>query len=158
MEKNIWYLIKKRHKKNVNVLKTPIEVSRFVDNIDKLKLDEAYYSSSYKIGSMYGIPREVQEADLKGGATFENTKEIKAGWVEQSLKSKSDDLMEGLKKKFNYNGKLVMSYWHLSFMQIFKTRKQEAIKLALDNLKLAQELGIDEKTIKDKLEILMNDE
>ena len=133
-----------RSGKPVHAIKSMVDLKRFVENIDKLKLDEAYFSDYFKIASMYGIPKDVAEAYAQG-STYENQEKSKAAWIEQSLAPKGEDLMDGLQKIFGYqesNIDLVISWNHLSFMQVFE-RDRAAVKATqLANLNMAKEMGI----------------
>ena len=60
-----------RSNKAVHAIKKPIDIKRFVDDIARLKLDECFYNDFFMVGSMYGIPRDVLEANLKS-STYEN--------------------------------------------------------------------------------------
>lgn len=129
---------------SVHVLKTPIEIKRFVENISKLELDKSYFASVYKIGKIYNIPKDVIEAYLEKGSTFENQKESKAGWVEQSLMPAAQDLAEGIQKHFGYeqkNTEITIDYKDLSFMQVFEKQRQERVAREITNINTAKEMG-----------------
>lgn len=133
-----------RKQKPVHAIKSMVDLKRFVDDMAKLALDEAYFSDYYKIANMYGIPRDVAEASLQG-STFENQEKSKASWIEQSLAPKGEDLMDGLQKIFGYNEKnidLHISWNHLSFMQVFERDRASVKASKLSNLRMAQEMGI----------------
>lgn len=146
---------------SVHVIKTPIDIKRFVENLNKLVLDEAYFSDYYKIGAMYGIPRDVLEASLNG-STYENQKWSKGSWIEQSISPACDDFTNGIERLFGYdngNVRLKISFDHLSFMQVFKTQEQEAISKQLNNLNIAHNMGaIEEEDLKQRVKILIGDE
>lgn len=133
-----------RGSKPVHAIKSMVDLKRFVENIDNLKLDDAYFSDYFKIASMYGIPKDVAEAYIQG-STYENQEKSKAAWIEQGLAPKGEDLMDGLQKVFGYDERnidLVISWNHLSFMQVFE-RDRSAVKASqLNNLNMAKEMGI----------------
>lgn len=133
-----------KSKKNIHAIKKPIEIKRFVDDIARLKLDECFYNDYFMIGSMYGIPRDVLEANLKG-STYENQEKSINRHVEYSLKPKGQLLTDTFEDLFGYTD-LVMSWSHLSFNQVFEKEKQEVIKMKLDNQILAKtnNINIDE--------------
>lgn len=124
-----------RSNKSVHAIKKPIDIKRFVDDIARLKLDECYYNDFFMIGSMYGIPRDILEANLKS-STYENQEKATNRHVEYVLKPKGQLLTDSLEEKFNYN-ELFMTWEHLAFNQVFEKERQEVIKLKLDNKILA---------------------
>jgi len=129
-----------RGNKNVHAIKKPIDIKRFVDDIARLKLDECFYNDYFMIGSMYGIPRDVLEANLKG-STYENQEKAVNRHVEYVLKPKGQMLTDSLEDLFNYP-ELIMSWEHLSFNQVFEKERQEVIKLKLENQILANDNNI----------------
>ena len=129
-----------RGNKNVHAIKKPIDIKRFVDDIARLKLDECFYNDYFMIGSMYGIPRDVLEANLKG-STYENQEKAVNRHVEYVLKPKGQMLTDSLEDLFNYP-ELTMSWDHLSFNQVFEKERQEVIKLKLENQILANDNNI----------------
>lgn len=141
-KKNIEGIV--RGNKNVHAIKKPIDIKRFVDDIARLKLDECFYNDYFMIGSMYGIPRDVLEANLKG-STYENQEKAVNRHVEYVLKPKGQMLTDSFEDLFNYSD-LVMSWEHLSFNQVFERERQEVIKLKLENKILANDnnINIDE--------------
>jgi hypothetical protein len=124
-----------RSSKSVHAIKKPIEIKRFVDDIARLKLDECFYNDYFMIGSMYGIPKDILESNLKG-STYENQEKATNRHVEYVLKPKGQLLTDTFEDKFNYT-ELFMSWEHLAFNQVFEKERQEVIKLKLDNKILA---------------------
>jgi hypothetical protein len=124
-----------RSSKSVHAIKKPIEIKRFVDDIARLKLDECFYNDYFMIGSMYGIPKDILESNLKG-STYENQEKATNRHVEYVLKPKGQLLTDTFEEKFNYS-ELFMSWEHLAFNQVFEKERQEVIKLKLDNKILA---------------------
>lgn len=151
-----------RGNKPVHAVKTMIDIKRFVDNLNKLNLDTAYYSDVYKIGNMFSIPKYVLEAGIDEGATYENQKWSKPSWIEQSIKPSTDDLIRGIEMMFGLEDDGVfrtITFDHLSFMKIFETQKQDAIALELTNLSTAKEMGaINESDLKKRVLNLIGDE
>jgi len=129
-----------RSSKSVHAIKKPIEIKRFVDDIARLKLDECFYNDYFMIGSMYGIPKDILESNLKG-STYENQEKATNRHVEYVLKPKGQLLTDTFEEKFNYS-ELSMSWEHLAFNQVFEKERQEVIKLKLDNKILADQNNI----------------
>lgn len=114
-------------KKKVFAVKTPIDVKRFIERSDVLEsLDKSYLADYYKIGKMFGIPRDVLEA--YESSTYENQEKARGSHVSYTLSPKGADLGDSIAKRINYNTqkkKIVLDWSHLPFMQVFK--KDEAI-------------------------------
>jgi len=134
-----------RSNKKVHAVKTPTDLKRFVDDIARLKLDESFYNDYFMIGTMYGIPRDVLEANLRG-STYENQEKATSRHVEYSLKPSGQMLTDEFESLFSLED-LRMEWSHLMFNQVFEKEKQEVIKLKLENEQLAKELGIKIETL-----------
>jgi hypothetical protein len=134
-----------RSNKKVHAVKTPIDVKRFVDDIARLKLDESFYNDYFMIGTMYGIPRDVLEANLRG-STYENQEKATARHVEYSLKPSGQALTDEFEYLFQLED-LRFEWSHLMFNQVFEKEKQEVIALKLDNEIKARELKIKIETL-----------
>lgn len=138
--------IEKSFNKNkpVHATKSNVTLQRFVDDIAALKLDEGYFSDYFIIGGMYGIPRDVLEANLTG-STYENQEKARASYVDYCLRPKGEDLMNGLEKIFGYDERnidLHISWNHLGFMQVVE-RDRASLKMSqLTNLNMAKDMGV----------------
>jgi hypothetical protein len=130
-----------RGKKSVHAIKKPIDIKRFVDDLNRLKLDEAFYNDYFMIGTMRGVPRDVLEANLRG-STYENQEKATARHVEYSLKPAGQNLTDEFEIIFQYE-ELRPEWSHLMFNQVFEKERQEVLQLKLQNEQLARELGID---------------
>jgi hypothetical protein len=112
--------------KKVHAVKTPIDIKRFIERSEVLKnLDDSYLADYYKIGKMYGIPRDVLEA--YESSTYENQEKARGSHVSYTLSPKGSDLGDNISKRLEYNTankKIVLDWSHLPFMQVFK--KEEA--------------------------------
>lgn len=125
--------------KTVTAVKSQVTIARYVDNIAQLELDDSFFASYYIIGKIFGFRREVLEANLDRGATFDNQDISLASHTEYTLQPKGDDLMDGLKNYFDTQEELEISWKHLLLMQgvvskeadVNKTRSQ-TIKNLLD--------------------------
>lgn len=114
-------------KKKVFAVKTPIDIKRFIERADVLEsLDKSYLADYYKIGKMFGIPRDVLEA--YESSTYENQEKARGSHVSYTLAPKGADLGDSVSKRIGYNiqrKKIVFDWSHLPFMQVFK--KDEAL-------------------------------
>ena len=131
-----------RSGKKVHAVKSQISISRFVDNIAQLELDDSYFADYYVIGKMYGIPREVLEANLERGSTFDNQEISRASYVEYVLTPKGEDLVEGLKNYFSLSEDLEITWNHLLFMQSVKKNEAEVNNTRADTIKTLVEAGV----------------
>ena len=126
--------------KRVHAIKSRVDINRFTDNFANLKLDDSYIHDLYVIGSMYGTPREVIDANVKG-STYENQEKSTGKHVEYSLKPAGTALTDVFEERFNYQD-LRMEWNHLSFNQVFEKDKAERQGIQLDNLKKAIDMGV----------------
>ena len=113
--------------KKVHAVKTPVDIKRFVDNAQVLEaLDKSYLADYYKIGKLYGIPRDVLEA--YDGSTYENQEKARGSHVSYTLSPKGSDLGDSIASKLGYNDlnkKITFDWSHLPFMQVFKKAEAE---------------------------------
>lgn len=135
--------------RQVHATKSRVDLKHFVDNLAQLKLDDAYLNDLHIIGNMYGIPKDVLEA-LAKGATYENQEKSLGRHVDYNLKPMGQKLTDNLEMIFGVDD-LRINYNHLPFNQVFEKERAETNKLKIENLTAAQALGLDEKTIKQKL-------
>lgn len=127
--------------KRVHAVKSKVDINRFTDNLANLKLDDSYIHDLYVIGSMYGTPREVIDANVKG-STYENQEKATGKHVEYSLKPAATALTDVLEERFDFQD-LRMEWSHLSFNQVFEKDKADRQGIQLDNLKKAIDLGVE---------------
>lgn len=127
--------------KRVHAVKSKVDINRFTDNLANLKLDDSYIHDLYVIGSMYGTPREVIDANIKG-STYENQEKATGKHIEYSLKPAATALTDVLEERFDYQD-LRMEWSHLSFNQVFEKDKADRQGIQLDNLQKAINLGVE---------------
>jgi len=137
--------------KSVHAVKTASEIKRFVENIGALKLDEAYRTAYFLIGSMYNIPRDVLEAYLQS-STFENQEKSVAKHVAYTLQPKGDDFFGELSTRFGFTDKKICITWdHLPFMQVFEKEKAAVNNQNMQTMTGLLKLGVDIKEINELL-------
>lgn len=102
--------------KNVMAVKSMIDVKRFVEKSAIIgELDKSYWDDYFKVGSLFGIPRDVLEASLNG-STYENQEIARGAHVDYTLQPAGDQLMNALTKRFGYTTKSIVISWdHLPF-------------------------------------------
>lgn len=130
--------------RQVHGMKSAIQINRFVDDLAKLKLDDAFIADYFIIGTMFGIPRDVLEASLRG-ATFENQEKSTGKHITYSIQPKADDLMEWLSDFLSMD--LRMEYKHLPFMQYVEKDKADTIKTKAEAFKIFVENGLEPKDV-----------
>lgn len=129
--------------KSITATKSMVDIKRYVENIDKLKLDDAYKESFMRIGSMYNIPKEILDA-VAEGSTYENQEKATGRHVEYVFKPKATDLISGIENRFGYsNGSTRIRYTfdHLLFMRIFEREAETGKSTKLNNLMMGMEQG-----------------
>lgn len=130
---------KVRSNKQVHAIKSMIDINRFVEDIGKLKLDESFYNDYFMFGTMFNIPRDILEANLRG-ATYENQEKSMARFVEYCLSPKGQMLTDWLESQFSFQD-IRMSWGSLMFNQVFEKERAERKGLQLDNIAKAKDIG-----------------
>jgi hypothetical protein len=129
--------------KSVHAFKSKVDINRFVSDIANLKLDEQYLNQYFIIGSMYGIPRDVLEANISGSSTYENQEKATGKHISYALQPKGDDLFEWFS---NFTGvEMKITWQHLPFMQVFERDRAEVNKLKAETLKILIDSGVEPK-------------
>lgn len=146
---------KVRSGKKVHAVKSMIDIKRFVEDIGKLKLDESFYNDYFMFGTMYNIPREILDANLRG-ATYENQEKAMARLVEYCLSPKGQMLTDWFESQFDLQD-IRMSWGHLMFNQVFEKERAERVGLQLENIQKAKDLGgINEKEAIEMTKAILN--
>ena len=123
--------------KAIQAVQAPVNIQRYVDDLAKLKLDESFISDLYSIGRIYNIPKDIIEASLNNGSTYENQEKSTGRHVDYTLKPKGDDFVEGIKNYFGYDDNLEMSWDHLPFQYY---RQLEKAKMKTENANAFEKL------------------
>lgn len=126
--------------KSVHAFKSKVNIDRFVSDIDKLKLDDQYLNQYFIICSMFGIPRDVAEANIKGSSTYENQEKSTGKHVSYALQPAGDDLYEWISTFVNQ--KLTISWNYLPFMQVFELDKATTNKTKAETYKTLIDAGM----------------
>lgn len=131
---------KVRSNKNIHAVKSMIDIKRFVEDIAKLKIDESFYNDYFMFGTMFNIPRDILEANLRG-STYENQEKSMARLVEYCEAPKGQMLTDWFENQYDYQD-IRMSWAHLMFNQVFEKERAEQIGIKLDNIIKAKESGL----------------
>lgn len=128
-----------RSSKKVHAIKSMIDIKRFVEDIGKLKIDESFYNDYFMFGTMFNIPRDILEANLRG-STYENQEKSMARLIEYCEAPKGQMLTDWFESQYDLQD-IRMSWSHLMFNQVFEKERAEKVKIQIENIKLAQEMG-----------------
>ena len=112
-----------RGHKRIHAVKSMIDIKRFVEDMRSLELGKAYTEAYFIIGSMFGIPKDVLEAYLTNGATFENQEKAVGRHIAYTLQPKADDLFDAIARRMGLKetDRTIEASWdHLPFMQVFE--------------------------------------
>lgn len=133
----------------VHVTSANLELKKFVDNKDLINFDEVYLNDLKIIGNFFSVPNDILEA-LNTGSTYENQEKSMARFVNYVLQPIIQKLTDVIEQEHNFED--VRGEWtHLSFMNVFEKEKSDKKQIDLTNLKIAKELGLDDKIIKNEL-------
>lgn len=129
--------------KNVHAVKSMIDIKRFVESGAIIgELDAAYWDDYFKVGSLFGIPRDVLEASLKG-ATYENQEVARGAHVDYTLQPSANLLCNALAKRFGYSTKSIVISWdHLPFTKAMAKQKAETDKITSEALLNFMKAGV----------------
>jgi len=114
--------------KPVTAIKSMIDIKRFVEDMNKLKLDDAYMQDAFKIGRIYGIPKDVIEANVSEGSTYENQEKARGNHVDYVMSPKGEDFVDEIMLRFNFKGEATMDWSHLPFNYFSRMQKEESEK------------------------------
>ena len=131
---------KVRSNKNIHAVKSMIDIKRFVEDIGKLKLDESFYNDYFMFGTMFNIPRDILEANLRG-STYENQEKSMARLIEYCEAPKGQMLTDWFESQYDLQD-IRMSWAHLMFNQIFEKERAEQTGVKLDNIIKAKDSGL----------------
>jgi len=146
---------KVRGPKQVHAIKSMIDIKRFVENIGNLKIDESFYNDYFMFGTMFNIPRDILEANLRG-STYENQEKAMARLVEYCMSPKGQMLTDWFESQYGLQD-IRMSWGHLMFNQVFEKERAERVGLQLDNIQKAKDLGgINESEANEMVKSILN--
>jgi hypothetical protein len=128
--------------KPVHSSKGTIEINQIVSNLKQLGLDEAYNNDFAKLSRLFNIPSELIDLIIKGGIFNEGTEKALGLFVYYTIVPMLNKLTDLMEVVFDLED-LRPSFSHCPFNAVFEKEKQEDIKLKLENLKLAFDMGAD---------------
>lgn len=136
--------------KKFHVSKEKVDVKQLVDNLANLKLDESFFNKVHIIGRMFGVPKDVIEFSLKGGATFENQEKSMGRFVEYTLKPLAYKFTDVIESVYNLED-LRKDFGHLMFNKVFEQENENVRKTKIENLEKSLQLGLDANFVNQKI-------
>jgi len=135
--------------KPIHAVKDNLDAKQLVQDLKKLALDDSFNADFAKLTRMFNIPSDLIDLILKGGVFNEGKEKSLGLYVYYTLVPMLQKLTDILEVIFDEED-LRPSFSHCPFNKVFEKEKQEDIKLQLENLQIAKELGMDiSKQLKD---------
>jgi hypothetical protein len=128
--------------KPIHSVKDNLNINQLVSNLKNLGLDDAFNADFAKLTRMFNIPADLIDLITKS-SVFNEGKEKSLGlYVYYTLVPMLQKLTDVLEIIYDQED-LRPSFSHCPFNKVFEKEKQEDIKLQLENLQVAKELGMD---------------
>lgn len=128
--------------KPIHSVKDNLNVNQLVSNLKQLGLDDSFNADFSKLTRMFNIPSDLIDLILKGGVFNEGKEKSLGLYVYYTLVPMLQKLTDVLEIVYDQED-LRPSFSHCPFNKVFEKEKQEDIKLQLENLEKAQQLGLD---------------
>lgn len=134
--------------------KSDLELKRMVDNFKSLGIDEAISNDLVLLAVYFNVPIELV-ADRGQGLSSQGEAKQKAfvQLITMAIQPKLQKLTDVLEFDLGKNEEVRADFNHLPFMGVLRKENAEQLKLNLESLKIAQELGVD---INQKLNEVLN--
>lgn len=128
--------------KPIHSVKDNLNINQLVSNLKNLGLDEAFNNDFAKLARLFNIPSDLIDLVMKGGVFNEGKEKSLGLFIYYSITPMLQKFTDLLEVIFELED-LRPSFSHCPFNAVFEKEKQDQIKLKLENLKLANELGVD---------------
>lgn len=128
--------------KPIHSVKDNLNINQLVSNLKALGLDEAFNNDFAKLARLFNIPSDLIDLVMKGGVFNEGKEKSLGLFIYYSITPMLQKFTDLLEVIFELED-LRPSFSHCPFNAVFEKEKQDQIKLKLENLKLANELGVD---------------
>lgn len=138
--------------RQIHATKSKVDFTHLVEDMNKLKLNEAYTHDLLVIADMYGIPKELISV-LQGGSTYENQEKATGRLIDYTIRPSCQQLTDIL-ETITLQEDLRISFKHLPFNAVFEAEKITNQTSELNNLKIASELGLPENVKQNKLKMI----
>ena len=135
--------------RQIHATKSKVDFTHLVEDMNKLKLNEAYTHDLLVIADMYGVPKELIGV-LQSGSTYENQEKATGRLIDYTIRPAFQQLTDLLELLFDVED-LRASFKHLPFNAVFEAEKITNQTNELNNLKIATELGLPENVKQNKL-------
>ena len=127
--------------KPIHTVKDNLGINQLVSNLKQLGLDDAFNADFAKLTRMLNIPSDLIDLILKGGVFNEGKEKSLGLFVYYTLVPMLQKFTDVLEIAFGMED-LRPSFAHSQFNKVFEAEKEANIKLKLENLKVAKELGL----------------
>lgn len=128
--------------KPIHSVKDNLNVNQLVSNLKQLGLDDSFNADFSKLTRMFNIPSDLIDLIVKGGVFNEGKEKSLGLYVYYTLVPMLQKLTDVLEIVYDQED-LRPSFSHCPFNKVFEKEKQEDVKLKLENLEKAQQLGLD---------------
>lgn len=139
--------------KSIQITNADVQASHLISDMKRLYLDEQFATDGNTVALAFEMNKDIMNYFLGKSSTYENQEQGIIRYIQNSIQSSADQLMDGLTNilKLNERGLyLQASYDHLPVMQSVLNTKlktlsesQEAIKTALENGTMTEDEAID---------------
>lgn len=120
---------KRLYGKDIIATNATVSVNALAADFRQLMLGDLFAEDYFTIARVFNIPREVADAWLKSGGTFENQEKGFVKWVQSSVQFEGDDFSDTYQADFNYleqQKRIRMSWDHLPIMSAVHKEEQQA--------------------------------
>lgn len=139
----------------IHATESKVDFTHLVSNLKALGLDESYLADLTIVANMYGVDTDVLGISTKK-SSYENKEKGIGAFIDYTLMPKVQQLTELYEQIYELED-VRGTFEHLPFNQIFQAEKVTNDNTKLTNLKLAQELGVDEKILKEKATLIIGE-
>lgn len=149
------------YNKDIIATNADLNVQSLAADFRKLMLSDLYADDYFKIARAYNIPREVAEAWLQSGGTFENQEKGAVRWLQSSIQFEGNDFGSTYTNAVGYReqGKQICLSWdNAPIMAAVQKEKDQAYKQFIETLKIQIDSGMmtPEEAKREKEEYIKN--
>lgn len=148
------------YQKNIIATNATVDVQPLAADFRRLMLGDLFAEDYFTIARAYNIPRDVAEAWLKSGSTFDNQEKSFVKWAQSSIQFEGDDFTNTYQTEFNYsqeNKKIRMSWDHLPIMAtVHKAKEQSYYEYTRSLIDLVKEGIISTQTAQEREKEYLN--
>lgn len=131
--------------KDIIATNADLNVQSLAADFRKLMLSDLFADDYFKTCRAYNVPREVGEAWLQSGGTFENQEKGAVRWIQSSIQFEGNDFGNTYTTAFNYReqGKQICLSWeNAPIMSAAHKEEEEAYRSFIETLKIQIDSGM----------------